>query len=130
MNVEVLCTTDDPVDSLDHHKKLKNSFKIRVLPSFRPDNVIKTEDPSKFISYINKLGNIAGFDINSFTSLVEALDKRHLYFNETGCRLSDHGLNRFYFAKYTITEADYAFKKLLGGLPLTQNEDEMYKTAI
>src|SRR5664280_2982264 len=101
MNVEIICTTDDPADNLEHHRKLKDSFEIKVLPTFRPDNVIKTEDPDKFIKYVRKLEHASATEIQNFDSLIEVLDKRHNFFHEMGCRLSDHGLDRFYFATFT-----------------------------
>jgi glucuronate isomerase len=130
MNVEVICTTDDPSDDLDYHKKLRNTFTIKILPTFRPDNVIKTDDPGKFISYIKKLEHVYGSEINSFRSLIEALDSRHAYFHENGSRLSDHGMERFYYASYTESEADRIFRKLIGGSFVTEDETEKYRTAV
>lgn len=129
MKVEVVCTTDDPADSLEHHKRLKG-FEIKILPTFRPDNVLKTEDPEKFKSYILKLGLASGVEINDFTTLVEALDKRHQYFHEMGGRLSDHGLERFYFAGVTASEAVKIFGKLLNNESITEEETEKYRTAV
>lgn len=130
MKVEVICTTDDPTDNLEHHLKLKDSFEIPVLPTFRPDNVIKTEDPEKFKSYILKLELAGGNDISNYEALVEALDKRHKFFHEMGCRLSDHGLDRFYFATFTFVEIDRIFKNLLKGNPISLEDAEKYKTAV
>jgi len=129
MNVEIICTTDDPTDNLEYHLKLKGSFEISVLPTFRPDNIIKTEDPEKFRAYILKLEQISGIEIRNFDTLIEALDKRHKFFHETGCRLSDHGLDRFYFDTYKATEIDKIFQKLLKGDPISSDEAEKYKTA-
>jgi glucuronate isomerase len=129
MKVEVVCTTDDPVDSLEHHQKLKNSFEISVLPTFRPDNVIKTEDRHKFIAYIEKLEQSSNVDIKDFESLIEVLDIRHRFFHETGCRLSDHGFEQFNFAAYKLSEINGIFKKLLKGKNITCEEAEKYKTA-
>ena len=129
MNVEVICTTDDPTDNLEHHKILKKDFEIPVLPTWRPDNVIKTEDPGKFIAYLQKLEKASELEISSFENLIEALDTRHRFFHETGGRLSDHGLDRFYFASYKASEINIIFRKLLGGEPLSVEEAEKYKTA-
>jgi len=129
MKVEVICTTDDPTDNLEHHLKLKSSFEIPVLPTFRPDNAVKTEDPAKFKAYILKLEQASGIDIKNFDSLIEALDKRHSFFHNTGCRLSDHGLDRFYFAKFTGTEIDKILNKLLKGDTISSEEAEKYKAA-
>ena len=130
MKVEVICTTDDPTDNLEHHQKLKDSFEIPVLPTFRPDNVIKTEDPEKFKSYILKLELAGGNDISNYEALVEALDKRHKFFHEMGGRLSDHGLDRFYFATFTFAEIDRIFKNLLKGNSISLEDAEKYKTAV
>ncbi len=99
MNVEIICTTDDPSDSLEHHLNLKKSFDITVLPTFRPDNVLKTDDPEKFKKYLELLGLACGTAIKTFYNLIEALHRRHTFFHEAGCRLSDHGLDHFYFCR-------------------------------
>ena len=130
MNVELICTTDDPTDNLEYHRKLKSSFEIPVLPAFRPDNVIKTEDPGKFRAYIEKLGDVAGRDLKSFTDLIETLDSRHKFFHKMGARVSDHGLDRFYYSLFTDTEADRIFKKLLKGTAITPEDTEKYKAAV
>jgi glucuronate isomerase len=130
MKVEVVCTTDDPADSLEFHKKLKDAFEIAVLPTWRPDNVVKTEDPVKFKAYINKLELASGIEIKDFSKLVEALDNRHKFFNDTGGKASDHGLDRFYYAPFSASEADNIFRKVLSGALLSDEEAEKYKTAI
>jgi glucuronate isomerase len=130
MKVEVICTTDDPTDSLEHHQKLKGSFEIKVLPTFRPDNVTKIDDPEKFRSYISKLGISCGIEIRNFESLIEALDKRHEFFHETGCRLSDHGLDRFYFARFTHSEIENIFENLLKDVSISNDETEKFRTAV
>lgn len=128
-NVEVVCTTDDPVDDLEHHRKLRDSFEIKILPTFRPDNILKTEDPSGFREYIEKLSAVSGIGINDFSSLIKAADARHAYFHSAGCRLSDHGTDRFYFAVCTPDESDKILKKILSGNRLSTEENEKYKTA-
>jgi glucuronate isomerase len=130
MNVEVVCTTDDPADNLEHHLKLKDTFEIRVLPTFRPDNLIKITNPQIFKEYILKLEKASGFDIHSFDSLLEAIDSRHKFFHETGCRISDHGLDRFYFSVFSHAEIDRIFKKLLNSETISGNESEQYRTAV
>jgi glucuronate isomerase len=130
MKVEVICTTDDPTDNLENHIKLKGSFEIKVLPTFRPDNVIKTEDPEIFKSYIMKLELVSGTEIRNFNGLLEALDKRHKFFHDMGGRLSDNGLDRFYFASFTFPEIDRIFKNLLNGEIISSEEAEKYKTAV
>jgi glucuronate isomerase len=130
MKAEVICTTDDPTDDLVHHLKLKGSFEIKVLPTFRPDNVIKTEDPEKFRSYIQKLEQVSGTEIRNFESLIEAMDIRHKFFHEMGARLSDHGLERFYFDTFTQSEIERILKNLLRGEVIPLEEAEKYKTAV
>ncbi len=130
MNVEIICTTDDPTDTLEYHQKLKGSFETKVLPTFRPDNVVKTEDPLKFKDYILKLEKSSDIAIINFENLIEALDKRHLFFHELGGRLSDHGLDRFYFSEFTAGDVDKIFKLLLSGESLSLEETEKYKTAV
>jgi len=130
MKVEVICTTDDPSDTLEHHKKLKGSFEIPVLPTFRPDNVVKTDDPLKFSHYISRLGESAGVSVDSFESLVEALDKRHEFFHSMGGRLSDHGLDRFYYSQFEYDQVNKIFHRLLKGRMIDADETEKYRTAI
>jgi glucuronate isomerase len=130
MNVKLICTTDDPTDSLEHHIHLKKSFEIPVFPTFRPDNVVKTEDVKKFKAYILKLEVANGKPIKNFSGLIEAMDSRHLFFHENGCRLSDHGLDRFYCAAFTAIDADIIFKKLLKGEGISAEESEKYKASV
>jgi glucuronate isomerase len=130
MKVEVICTTDDPTDNLEHHQKLKGSFDVKVLPTFRPDNILKTEDSDKFRSYVQKLELTSSIEISNFESLLSALDKRHKFFHEMGCRLSDHGLERFYFASYKNAEIDIIFNHLLKGHNISYEDTEKYKTAV
>jgi len=124
MKAEVICTTDDPTDTLEHHQKLKKTFDTKVLPTWRPDNVIKTDDPEKFNAYILKLESVSNVEIKNFDSLLEALDNRHNFFHENGCRLADHGLERFYFTDYSDKEADKYLSKLLKGNYLSAEETE------
>ena len=84
MNVEVVCTTDDPPITLNIIRNLKVLLKLPVFPTFRPDNVIKTEDPVKFKAYIEKLEHSSGTEIKNFNALIEALDSRHKFFHEMG----------------------------------------------
>jgi glucuronate isomerase len=130
MKAEVVCTTDDPADTLEHHLKIKDTFEIKVLPTFRPDNVIKTENPEKFMAYLNRLELVCGIEIRNFDTLVGALDKRHTFFHDMGCRLSDHGLDRFYYSLFTAQEINSIFKKLLKGEIISSEEAEKYKTAV
>ena len=131
MNVEMVGTTDDPADSLEYHLQLKKEgFEIKALPSFRADNVLKTEDAKAFELYVEKLGKAADISITTYAELIDALDKRHEFFHEVGCRVSDSGPDRFFFAPYTNDEASTIFKKALDGKSLTIEEKEKYCTAV
>ncbi|MBN2165180.1 MAG: glucuronate isomerase [Marinilabiliaceae bacterium] len=130
MKVEVVCTTDDPIDSLEFHLKLKKDFEIKVLPTWRPDKVVKPEDPSALNAYLKQLGEVSDIDIKDFKSLIEALDKRHAFFAEVGCKLSDHGLDRFFYAAFTQSEIDTIFAKLLAGKMISVDEAEKYISAV
>ncbi len=130
MNAEIICTTDDPTDSLEHHRKLIDTFEVKVLPTFRPDNIIKTDDPEMFRSYITRLEEATNIEITDLRSMVEALEDRHSFFHENGCRLSDHGIDRFYFSDFTLQDTDRTLKKLLRGNTISSEEKEKYITAI
>ena len=130
MKVEIICTTDDPADELEYHRQFTNSSGITLLPTFRPDSVIKTDDPEMFRSYIHKLSQNRGISIRNFNDLIESLDNRHKFFHDNGCRLSDHGLERFLFASCTSHEVDKVFKKLLKGDKISSPDSEKYKTAV
>lgn len=131
MKVEMVGTTDDPADSLEYHLQLKrDGFDIKVLPTFRADNVLKTEDTTTFIAYIEKLGTAAEISIHTYEDLRKALDQRHAFFHELGGRLSDSGPDRFYYADYTDKEITVIFKKLMDGQMISVEETEKYRTAI
>ncbi|MFT3738712.1 MAG: glucuronate isomerase [Breznakibacter sp.] len=130
MKVEIVCTTDDPVDNLEFHHKLQKEFEIKVLPTFRPDKTLKADDLSVLLPYIKQLGQVADIDINSFENLIAAIDKRHAFFHATGCKLSDHGLDRFFYAQFTQGEIDVIFAKILAGKTLSEDEIEKYRTTV
>jgi glucuronate isomerase len=130
MKVEVVCTTDDPSDDLAFHRQMKGSFDIPVLPTWRPDNAIKTDDPVKFKAYISKLSMASGIEIKNFDSLIGALDKQHQFFSSNGCRASDHGLDRFYFTAFGKTDVEKAFGKLIKGDVLSAEETEQFRCAV
>ena len=131
MNVEIICTTDDPLDSLEHHKKVSDdNLEIKVLPTFRPDKVLAIENPVTYNQYINKLGELTGLDIISFTELIDALKKRHDFFAGTGCKLSDHGIDTFYAENFTIDEISKIFQKVRNGKTPDPNETQKYKSAL
>ncbi|MBD5356140.1 MAG: glucuronate isomerase [Bacteroides sp.] len=127
--VEVVCTTDDPADTLEHHKRIKDSgFEIKVLPTWRPDKAMAVENAEAFNQYVKKLADIAEININSFSSFLEALRKRHDFFGEMGCRLSDHGIDEFYAEDYTEEEIIDIFNKVTSGERLTDEEVKKFKS--
>jgi glucuronate isomerase len=131
MQVQVVCTTDDPIDSLEHHQKIKSSgFEIRVLPTWRPDAAMAVENPEKYNAYLDKLGEVVGFNITTYDELMEALNIRHNYFHENGCRLSDHGVETFYADDYTLAEIKTIFSKVRRGNWLTPLEISKFKSAM
>ena len=105
MNVKVICTTDDPIDSLEYHKKIKDEgYEVKVIPTFRPDKAMAVENTTQYIDYISKLIETTGIEIKNFSSLIQALDVRHKYFHDKGCRVADHGILTFWADKYTNGE--------------------------
>lgn len=130
-NVETVCTTDDPVDSLEYHKAVRDSgFEIKMLPTWRPDKAMAVENPAEFRAYVEKLAEVSGVTINKFQDMVDALQKRHDFFEEMGCRLSDHGIEEFYAADYTDAEIEEIFNKVYGGKQLTADEIDKFKSAM
>ncbi|TFH47996.1 MAG: glucuronate isomerase, partial [Bacteroidia bacterium] len=130
-NVEVVCTTDDPADDLAHHLALRNEgFEIKILPTWRPDKSMAVEDPEKFRNYITNLSAASGVTISSFVTLLEALRKRHQFFADAGCRLSDHGIEQFYADDYTEKEINDIFKRVSSGRNLTPEEISKFKSAM
>ncbi|MCI9284893.1 MAG: glucuronate isomerase [Muribaculaceae bacterium] len=130
-NVETVCTTDDPVDSLEYHKQVKDSgFEIKMLPTWRPDKAMAVENPAEFRAYVEKLAEVSGVNISKFSDMIDALQKRHDFFEEMGCRLSDHGIEEFYAADYTDEEINAIFDKVYGGKELSHEEIEKFKSAM
>ncbi len=131
MKVELVCTTDDPVDDLAHHKKIKkDGFEIKVLPTWRPDKAMGVENPVAFNAYLDELSKVTGQDINRYSDLLAALEKRHTYFHKQGCRLSDHGLETFYAESFTDGEIRSIFNKIRGGVQLDESEVLKFKSAM
>ena len=129
--VEVVCTTDDPADTLEYHQQIKdNPFGVKVLPTWRPDKAMVVEKPQQYREYIQKLSEISGIQINNYQDLLHALQKRQDFFHEMGCRISDHGLETFYAEDFTMEEVDQIFKNTLKGIEPTQEEVLKFKSAI
>ena len=129
-NVKLICTTDDPADSLEWHQKLKEdkSFDVQVLPAWRPDKAMNIEK-TDFAEYIKKLGEARGVDICDFESLKWALIKSLDFFEKAGCMVSDHGLEYVMYNPSSEEEVDAVFKKALAGEKVSREEELKYKTA-
>ena len=132
MKVEVVCTTDDPADSLEHHRAIAadKSFGIRVLPTWRPDKAMAVENPAAFNAYLDKLGAASNVDIKNFVSLLQALRVRQDFFASLGCRLSDHGLDTIYAEDYTEKEVAGIFAKVRSGSEVAPAEAAKFKSAM
>ena len=130
-HVETVCTTDDPVDSLEYHIATRESgFEIKMLPAWRPDKAMAVESAANYRAYIEKLAEVSGVNISSFDDMIDALRKRHAFFAEQGCRLSDHGIEEFYAEDYTDAEIRAIFNKVYGGTELTKEEILKFKSAM
>lgn len=128
--VTLICTTDDPVDTLEWHEKIKadDSFDVQVLPAWRPDKATNVEAPV-FADYIRKLEAVSGIGIKTFEDLKKAIANRMDYFNQRGCSVSDHGLDYVMYVPSSDAEVESIFQKGLSGEPLTSTEIARYKTA-
>lgn len=112
-DVRVVCTTDDPLDSLEHHRAIAaDPFGVKILPTFRPDKAMAAEDPTAFRAYVKRVEEVTNREIRSLADYLDALKSRHDYFAELGCRLSDHGLEMIYAEPYTESEIRTIFNQL------------------
>ena len=129
-NVTLVCTTDDPVDSLEWHEKIAadESFEVRVLPAWRPDKAMNLEK-TDYLEYLKKLEVVSGVKIDSFASLIEALRIRMDYFAEHGCSVSDHGLEYVMYAPASEEEIEAIFAKRLRGEAVSRADELQFKTA-
>ena len=131
MHVEVVCTTDDPVDSLIYHQRIRESdIPTRVYPAWRPDKVLAIERTADFNAYLSRLEAATNRILLTYTQLLEALQERHDFFERQGCRLSDHGLDTFYAEPYTERGLEAIFMKGRMGKPLTEQELRMFRSAL
>ncbi len=131
MNVELICTTDDPVDSLDVHQRLKDEqYEIPVLPAFRPDNAMNLDNLAKFKMYVGKLEAAADVSVATYTDFVEALKRRHDFFATMGCSVSDHGLEEIYSDDFTDEAINRIFDKAISGRPVSGEEHRKFKSAL
>ncbi len=131
MQVEVLCTTDDPVDTLEFHQKIATDrFEIKVLPAFRPDKAMAVEDPVAFNQYVARLEQAADVAIDGFNDFLDALKKRHDFFAELGACVSDHGLEELYAEDYSDSDIKNIFAKIRAGKALDVLEIRQFKSAM
>ncbi len=130
-NVKVVCTTDDPTDSLEHHKKIKeDGFDIKILPAYRPDKAMNVDEAASFNAYVAKLEAVTNMSVTSYNSYLDALKNRHDFFATMGCSVSDHGIEQIYAADYTDSEIANAFDKIRSGQELSFDENLKFKSAM
>lgn len=131
MNVKLICTTDDPVDNLEFHQRIKKeNLTLKVLPAFRPDKAMNVDDANSFNNYLSLLEQTSDISISSFNDYLAALKKRHEFFVANGCQVSDHGLEEIYAEDYTATEIVGIFAKIRSGGPLSLEENRKFKSAM
>ncbi len=128
--VTVICTTDDPVDSLEWHEKIAAdpTFEVKVLPAWRPDKAMNVEKPT-YAAYIDTLSKVSGVNVTNSATLKEALQKRMAFFNDHGCCVSDHGLEYVMYVPADEVELDAIMTKSLRRETITREEELKYKTA-
>ena len=131
MNVQLVCTTDDPLDNLEYHVRMrKEKADIQMIPAFRPDKAMEISNPVSFRAYISQLSIVSGTEINHFNAYLQTLKRRHDYFHENGCRLSDHGLEEVYAEVYDEKMVADIFEKVLKGDSISVNEIRIFKSAM
>lgn len=132
MNVEVVCTTDDPIDDLKYHKALaaRTNGATKIYPAFRPDKAMAIDEPAVFAGYVDRLGAAADTSIRNYGDFVFALQKRHEYFHDNGCRLSDHGLETVYSEDYNDIKVAASFDALMRGVTLDYQTALEFKSAV
>jgi len=129
-NVTLICTTDDPIDSLEWHQMLAadDSFDVKVLPAWRPDKAMNIEKP-EYLDYLAKLSAVSGIEIKTVADLKAALQNRMAFFNAQGCNVSDHALEYVMYAPASDEEIEAIFAKRLAGGKVTREEELQFKTA-
>ena len=131
MNVKVICTTDDPIDSLEYHKTLAESdFEVKIKPAFRPDKAMEVASAANFVAYVKKLEAVANLSVSSFEDYLFALQNRHDFFASMGCSVSDHGLEEIYVEDFTGQEIEAIFTKVYGGKDLSLIEQRKFKSCM
>jgi len=132
MDIRLICTTDDPVDNLEYHQQLRDDqkFPVRVLPAFRPDKSMVVESPESFNDWVGQLEAAADTEIIDYETYMQALRQRHDFFHKTGCRLSDHGIERPFAEDYTDAQIRHIFEKARSGKMLEEAEIRQFKSAM
>lgn len=131
MNVKLVCTTDDPVDTLEFHQQIKDSgFEIPILPAWRPDNAMNVSCSANFVAYLKKLEMAADTAIPDYGSFLQALKKRHDFFASMNCSVSDHGLEQIDAEDYTEAEVAALFSKIISGTELSLLEQRKFRSAM
>jgi len=132
MNIQVICSTDDAVDSLEEHRLLteENFDDFVMFPTYRPDNAMKIEEPANFKKYVTKLESVSGIEITGYASFLIALRQRHDYFDQMGCRASDHGIEEPYAVDYTEKELRKIFSNALEGNKPSATDELKFKSAL
>jgi len=131
MNVEVVCTTDDPLDSLNFHAQMaKENPSLKMKPAFRPDKAMCSEDTEGLNQYIDRLEVVSNTNISSLSDYLEALKSRHDHFADHGCSVSDHGLEHLYAEDFTEAEIALVFEKIRTRKPITEIENAKFKSAM
>ena len=131
MNVKLVCTTEGPLDGLEYHKRIHDDgFEVKVHTTWRPDEAMAIEDAGKLNGWIGRLREATGVDVKDFNSYIEAIRKRHDFFHENGCRLSDHGLETAYAEDYTEYEIEKIFAKILASEDVDESQQLKFKSAM
>jgi len=129
--VEVVCTTDDPTDTLEHHQNIRDDgFEIMVLPTFRPDKALTADNVVSYNQYLDKLSDNSNIDIKDLKTLIDALKARHDYFHYMGCRLSDHGLEEMYSNSFKKSEIKKIFSSIRSGVSVSRKKLLKFKSAL
>lgn len=130
--VKLVCTTDDPIDNLEHHIAVAKdkSFKVKVLPTWRPDKAMAIENVDIYNVYISELEKMSDTSISTYGDLKNALEKRHQFFHSIGCRLSDHGLETAHGENYTEHEVASIFEEIRSGNSVNPLSVEKFKSAM
>lgn len=130
-NVKVICTTDDPTDGLEDHIALgEEDWGTKVLPTWRPDKALAAGNSGAWNTWVDRLSEVSDTEIGDYESLLEALGKRHDFFQSVGCRISDYGIEKPYSLSRTVDEVSTAFQKLRSGKSLNGRELDVFRSQL